>query len=82
MWGGCNVCRYLVCSEYKRLICKARAVLPVGGSVEDLVLRKEHNHPPYHEASVRDSFIREIKYSIAYQPERPLKQIYEDVAAM
>ncbi|XP_018573584.1 protein tramtrack, beta isoform isoform X5 [Anoplophora glabripennis] len=74
--------RYLVCSEYKRLICKARAVLPVGGTIGDFVLRKEHNHPPHHEACIRDDFIKEIKFSIVHQPDRPLKQIYEDVATL
>ncbi|KAJ8919039.1 hypothetical protein NQ315_016945 [Exocentrus adspersus] len=74
--------RYLVCSEYKRLVCKARAVLPVGGSIEDLILRKEHNHPPLLDASVRDNFIREIKHSIVEQPNKPLRLIYEDVCAV
>ncbi|KAJ8957467.1 hypothetical protein NQ314_006544 [Rhamnusium bicolor] len=58
------------------------AVLPVGGSLDELVLRKEHNHPPYHDASIRDSFIREIKGSIANHPLRPLKQLYADVSIL
>nr|CAI5826254.1 unnamed protein product [Callosobruchus analis] len=38
--------RYLICADYKRSICRARAIIPLGGTVEDLILKKEHNHPP------------------------------------
>ncbi|XP_019880591.1 protein tramtrack, beta isoform isoform X6 [Aethina tumida] len=74
--------RYLVCSEYKRLICKARAVMPINGTADDLVLRREHNHPPHHAATAKSLFVREIKSCIFNQPTRPLKQIYENMTIL
>ncbi|CAH0552590.1 unnamed protein product [Brassicogethes aeneus] len=74
--------RYLVCSEYKRLICKARAILPIDGTTDDLILKRDHNHPPQHTASVRSLFMREIKSLVFNQPSRPLKDIYENMAIL
>ncbi|XP_068911848.1 protein tramtrack, beta isoform-like isoform X6 [Tenebrio molitor] len=74
--------RYLVCAEYKRLACKARAQIPVGGSLNDVILRKEHNHPPFQEASIKGDFLAVLKTHIDCRPTAPLKQIYEGAAIL
>ncbi|KAF7275742.1 hypothetical protein GWI33_011314, partial [Rhynchophorus ferrugineus] len=56
--------RYYTCSEYKHLVCKARASLPDGGSLDDLVLTIPHNHPPKLEADKKVEFVRFIKQFI------------------
>lgn len=56
--------RYLVCSEYKRLVCKARACMPVGGTSDDLQVTIPHNHPPCPEAHEKAEFVKFVKRSI------------------
>ncbi|XP_044262633.1 protein tramtrack, beta isoform-like isoform X2 [Tribolium madens] len=69
--------RYLVCAEYKRLSCMARAQIPMEGNMNDLVLRKEHNHPPYLDSTLRGNFMTHLRTQITCRPTAPLKQIYE-----
>ncbi|XP_028153151.1 protein tramtrack, beta isoform isoform X8 [Diabrotica virgifera virgifera] len=72
--------RYLVCAEYKRLACKARAVLPVDGSSREFVLRKEHNHPPLIGESLKGEFIKQLKRAIVNSPLKTPRDIYEDLS--
>ncbi|CAG9822907.1 unnamed protein product [Phaedon cochleariae] len=72
--------RYLVCADYKRLTCKARAVMPVSGSPKDIVVRKAHNHPPCFRASAKQEFLKEVKSAIFTFSQRPLRDIYEDMS--
>lgn len=74
--------RYFICSEYKKLVCKARAMLPVGDSIKDIILTQEHNHPPQLDASVKDLFVREIKNVIFKDPHKPLREIYNFVSSV
>ncbi|XP_008198841.1 protein tramtrack, beta isoform isoform X2 [Tribolium castaneum] len=74
--------RYLVCAEYKRLSCMARAQIPLGGNMHELVLRKEHNHPPYLETTVKGNFMTLLRTQISCRPTAPLKQIYECAAIL
>ncbi|XP_056643841.1 protein tramtrack, beta isoform-like isoform X9 [Diorhabda sublineata] len=72
--------RYLVCSEYKRLVCKARAVMPADGTCEGFVLRKEHCHEPLLGASQKVEFIKQIRQAILSYPDKSPRNIYEDLA--
>lgn len=97
-WGKCNdvlkytfvlqkakiKCRsrYLVCSEYKRLVCRARAMIPANGTKEELVLTREHNHPPIIYAEEKNNFIQELKNVIKRYPHNNLRDIYDIVQEM
>ncbi|XP_063907067.1 protein tramtrack, beta isoform-like isoform X8 [Zophobas morio] len=74
--------RYLICSEYKRLSCKARAQIPIGGTVNDVILRREHNHPPFKDSVVKNDFLAVLKTHTDCRPTAPLKQIYEGAAIL
>nr|CAH7732222.1 unnamed protein product [Callosobruchus chinensis] len=56
---------------------RARAVIPLGGTVEDLVLKKEHNHPPMKDVMVKKKFVQTLKNLIADKTDLPLKDIYQ-----
>lgn len=69
--------RYLACSEYKRLGCRARAVMPADGTSVDLIVKAEHNHPPMKFAEERMEFIKELKRFVQSVPTCPLKDAYK-----
>lgn len=74
--------RYLVCSEYKRLVCRARAMIPEHGTKEDLILTREHNHPPIIYAEEKNAFIQELKNFVKNYPQNSLRDIYDVVQEM
>lgn len=71
-----------MCSEYKRLVCRARAMIPENGTKEDLVLTREHNHPPVMYAAEKNNFIRELKNFIKNHPHSNLRDVYDVVQEM
>lgn len=72
-------CRYLACAESKRSGCKARAIIPVRGTADDLRLTQAHNHPPDENAAEREEFIKKLKEVVGTIP-GSLRKIYEAIA--
>lgn len=73
---------YLRCLEYKRLGCLARAVIPCAGTVEDLHLRKGHNHPPDPVAEEKILFMRELKDVLVKSADSSPKDVYNLLSPM
>ncbi|CAH1999172.1 unnamed protein product [Acanthoscelides obtectus] len=74
---GSSGTRYLICAEYKSLTCRARALIPPGGTADDLVLKKQHNHPPMEDVMIKKTFVNMLKKLIAEKTDMPLRDIYD-----
>ncbi|KAF5302703.1 hypothetical protein FQR65_LT08445 [Abscondita terminalis] len=67
---------YLRCLEYKRLGCHARAIIPCDGSIQDIKVKKPHNHPPDHTAEEKIVFLRELKEVLLRNSFVSIREIY------
>lgn len=74
-------CRYLGCAEIKRNGCRARAIMPVGASVEELRVTKPHNHPPDENAEEKEEFLKQLKSASRSMP-GSLKKVYDNISVM
>ncbi|XP_017778845.1 PREDICTED: protein bric-a-brac 1-like isoform X1 [Nicrophorus vespilloides] len=73
---------YLRCLEYKRLGCLARAVIPHNGTINDIKIKKEHNHPPDYAAEEKIVFLRELKDMMLSNESISPKEIYEHLSPL
>lgn len=64
------------CLEYKRLGCHARAIIPCDGSIQDIKVKKPHNHPPDYTAEEKIVFLRELKEVLEQNPYESIKDLY------
>ncbi|XP_030751840.1 protein tramtrack, beta isoform-like isoform X5 [Sitophilus oryzae] len=71
---------YLRCLEYKRLGCHARAIIPYDGSIQDIKVKKSHNHPPDFAAEEKIVFMRELKEVMLKNPTVPSRAVYQTLA--
>ncbi|XP_025830730.1 uncharacterized protein LOC112904587 [Agrilus planipennis] len=78
--AGTPPLRYLGCAEFKRAGCRARASIPVGGTLDQLKVTKPHNHPPDINAEERYEFVKELKSAVRSMQNATLKKVYETIA--
>lgn len=57
-------------------------MIPENGTKEDLIVTREHSHPPIIYAEERNNFIRELKNFIRNYPYSNLRDIYDVVQEM
>ncbi|KAB0801666.1 hypothetical protein PPYR_03852 [Photinus pyralis] len=71
---------YLRCLEYKRLGCHARAIIPCDGNIQDIKVKKNHNHPPDYTAEEKIVFLRELKEVLMCNPMLSIKDVYQSLS--
>lgn len=71
--------RYLGCAEIKRNGCRARAIIPVNGTPDQLRVTMAHNHPPDDNIEEKEEFLKKLKEAVRTMP-GTLKKIYETIA--
>lgn len=76
---SCMTSRYLGCAEVKRNGCRARAIIPVNGTPNQLRVTQPHNHPPDDNAEEKEEFIKRLKEASRTIP-GTLKNVYETIS--
>lgn len=61
--------------------CKARAIIPVDGDIEQLRITRNHNHPPDENAEEKEEFLKQLKVAVKSMP-GSMKKIYDNMAQM
>lgn len=56
--------------------CHARAIIPCDGSIQDIKVKKPHNHPPDYTAEEKIVFLRELKEVMLQHPKLSSKEVY------
>lgn len=65
----------------KRNGCRARAIMPVDGTPEQLRVTMSHNHPPNDNIEEKEEFLKKLKEA-SRTMHGPLKKIYETLAIL
>ncbi|KAF5273471.1 hypothetical protein FQA39_LY07488 [Lamprigera yunnana] len=73
---------YLRCLEYKRLGCHARAIIPSNGTIQDIKVKKPHNHPPDYTAEEKIVFQRELREVLLRNSLVSIRDIYSTLSVI
>lgn len=72
---------YFSCSCRRSSNCRARAYIPQGGGHEELVLTKDHSHPPDYMLEKKAEIWKVLKQFAMTLPGKP-SQVYNSVVSM
>lgn len=62
--------------------CHARAIIPSDGSIDNIKIKKPHNHPPDHTAEEKIVFLRELKEVLIQNPCLSICEVYKTLSEM